>query len=165
MTKQNQLLVILVFCFLFLLSPQSYAQDLNNETDSILTSAEALFKAMQAKDYERIWGGLSQKSQDTIVLDTYNAIKAHGENNSQESVGKDFTGGGILAVAYWNVFLKKFDPVMILDQSKWEMETVKSDKAEIKITYKKAQNPAILKMFKEAGIWKVGLTESFWTRK
>jgi hypothetical protein len=61
--------------------------------------------------------------------------------------------------------MKNFDPNMVLEQSKWEIESVKSDKAEIRILYKKASNPAILRMFKEQGRWKAGLVESFWTRK
>ncbi len=120
---------------------------------------------MQKKDYAQIWGSLSQKSRDTIVQDTYKALKPNAGDNTEESIGKDFTGSGSLSRAYWNAFLNKFDPIMILEQSRWEMESIKSDKAEIKIIYKKAQSPAILQMFKEDGMWKVGLTESFWTRK
>jgi hypothetical protein len=162
---KNQQLVILVIYFIFQLSPHIYAEDLNNEADSILTSAESLFKAMQKKDYAQIWGSLSQKSRGTIVQDTYKALNPKAGGYTEESIGKDFTGGGSLSGAYWNAFLNKFDPIMILDQSRWEMESIKSDKAEIKIIYKKAQSPAILKMFKEDCIWKVGLTESFWARK
>jgi hypothetical protein len=162
---KNRQLVILVIFFILQVSPYLYAEDLNNEAGSILTSAESLFKAMQQKDYAQIWGALSQKSRDTIVQDTYNASKPNGGDHSEESIGKDFAGGGLLSSAYWNAFLKKFDPIMILEQSRWEMETIKIDEAEIKIIYKKAQSPAILKMFKEGGIWRVGLTESFWTRK
>ena len=162
---ENKQLVILVIFFIFQVSPHVYAKDLNNEAGGILTSAESLFKAMQKKDYAQIWRSLSQKSRDTIVQDTYKALQPNAGDYSKESIGKDFTGGGSLSSAYWNAFLNKFDPIMILEQSRWEMESIKSDKAEIKIIYKKAQSPAILKMFKEDDIWKVGLTESFWTRK
>jgi hypothetical protein len=162
---KNRQLVILFIYFIFQFSPHVYAEDLNNETGSILTSAETLFKAMQKKEYAQIWGSLSQKSRDTIVQDTYKALKPKGGNYTEEGIGKDFTGEGSLSRAYWDAFLKKFDPTMILEESRWEMESIKSDKAEIKIIYKKAQSPAMLKMFKEDGIWKVGLTETFWTRK
>jgi hypothetical protein len=162
---KNKQLVILVIFFIFQLSSHIYAEELNNEAGSILASAESLFKVMQKKDYAQIWGSLSQKSRDTIVQDTYKALKPNAGDYTEENIGKDFTGGGSLSSAYWNAFLKKFDPIMILEQSRWEMESIKSDKAEIKIIYKKAQSPAILKMFKEDGIWKVGLTETFWTRK
>jgi hypothetical protein len=162
---KNKKIVISVILFVLQVCPYLYAEDLNNETGSILTSAESLFKAMQQKDYARIWESLSKGSQDTIVQDTYKALKPNGGNSTEEAIGKDFIRGGSLSSAYWDAFLKKFDPIMILDQSRWEMESIKSDKAEIKIIYKKAQSPAILKMFKEDGIWKVGLTESFWTRK
>ena len=163
MKKQH--VVILVIFLILQLSPHSYAEDLNNEESIILTSAESLFKSMQKKDYAQIWGFLSQKSRDTIVQDTFKALKPDAGDYSEERIGKDFSGGGSLSSAYWNAFLQKFDPIMILEQSRWEMESIKSDKAEIKIIYKKAQSPAILKMFKEDGAWKVGLTETFWTRK
>jgi hypothetical protein len=162
---KNQQLVILVIFFIFQFSTYLYAEDLNNEAGSILTSAESLFKSMQRKDYAQIWVSLSQKSRDTIVQDTYKALKPSGRDYTEESIGRDFTGGGSLSMEYWNAFLQKFDPIMILEQSRWEMESIKSDEAEIKIIHKKAQSHAILKMFKERGIWKVGLTESFWTRK
>lgn len=38
-------------------------------------------------------------------------------------------------------------------------------RAQIVITYKKAEKPATLHMVGESGMWKVGLTESFWSRK
>jgi hypothetical protein len=162
---KNRLRVILAVFLILQISPHIYAEELNKEADGILTSAESLFKAMQKKDYARIWGFLSQKSRDTIVQDTYKALIPDAGSYSEENIGKDFSGGGSLSTAYWNAFLSKFDPAMILDQSRWEMESVKDDNAEIKITYNKAENPAILKMFKEDGVWKVGLTETFWTRK
>jgi hypothetical protein len=161
----NKYIVIILAVHLILLSPSASALEMNNDADALLTSAESLFKFMQQKNYSQIWKYLSQKSRDTIVQDTYKALKPIAGDYSEENIGKDFIGGGLLSSAYWNAFLNNFDPIMILEQSRWEIESIKSDKAEIKITYKKAENPAILKMFKEDGMWKVGLTESFWTRK
>jgi hypothetical protein len=162
---KNQKFVIFVIFLIVQLSTHIHAEDLNNEEGTILTSAESLFKSMQKKDYAQIWRSLSQESRDTIVQDTYKALNPNSGVYSEESLGKDFTTGGSLSTAYWNAFLQKFDPMMVLEQSRWEMESIKSDKAEIRIIYKKAQSPAFLKMFKEDGLWKAGLVESFWTRK
>jgi hypothetical protein len=154
--------MIIVIC---LLSPCVYAQDVHSEADAVLTSAESLFKAMQKKDFPQVWAGLSQKSRDTLVKDTYAAVKPTGDTYSEDSIYKDFAGGGTLSRSYWNAFLQKFDPILVLEQSRWEMASIKTDVAEIRILYKKAQNPAVLLMVKEDGTWKVGLTESFWARK
>jgi hypothetical protein len=120
---------------------------------------------MQKKDYARIWEHLTQNSKDTIVQDTKKAIKSNAEEYSVGHIMNDFVCGQALSQAYWNAFLKNFDPNIVLEQSKWEIESVKSDKSEIKILYKKSSNPAILIMLKEQGEWKAGLVESFWTRK
>ncbi|MCK7471324.1 MAG: hypothetical protein MZU95_11495 [Desulfomicrobium escambiense] len=80
---KNRQLVILFIYFIVQFSPHVYAEDLNNETGSILTSAETLFKAMQKKEYAQIWGSLSQKSRDTIVQDTYKALKPKGGNYTE----------------------------------------------------------------------------------
>jgi len=141
------------------------AQDQDPVTLAVLSSAETLFKAMQKKDFPGVWAGLSHKSRDTIVQDTFRAVKPTGGNNTEESVSRDFAAGGTLSSAYWNAFLNKFDPAMILEQSRWESVSVKDESADIRILYKNAQNPAVLHMVKEDGVWKVGLTETFWARK
>ncbi len=45
------------------------------------------------------------------------------------------------------------------------MGHIRPDSAELLITHKRSQKPARLQMFKENGTWKVGLVETFWTRK
>lgn len=162
---KKSLYIILVSFFIFQISTHTCADELNRETDIVLTSAESLFKLMQSKDYAKIWGFLSQKSRDTIVHDTYKAIKANSGICSEEHIYKDFAGGNKLSRAYWDAFLHNFDPKMILEQSKWEIGSINKDNAEITIIFIKAKNPATLKMYKEEGIWRVGLVESFWTRK
>jgi hypothetical protein len=161
---KNSLPAILASFFILAVSTVR-AQEVDIETSSILSSAESFFQSMQKKDYARIWEYLTQISKDTIVQDTVKAIKSNAEKDSEEHIKNDFACGDALSQAYWNAFMKNFDPNMVLEQSKWEIESVKSDKAEIRILYKKASNPAILRMFKEQGIWKAGLVESFWTRK
>ncbi len=141
------------------------AQEISPETDSILTTADSLFKSMHKREYARIWELLSEASRNTIVQDTFEAIKGKGGQCPAERISADFSRGDTISKAYWDAFLQRFSPDMILNQSTWEMESIKDGSADIRITYKKARHPAILRMFKEGGSWKVGLTESFWTRK
>lgn len=54
---------------------------------------------------------------------------------------------------------------MVLNHCSWEIKSIKEKKAIIKLTYEKSERPALLKMFKEKGKWKVGLVETFWPRK
>jgi len=42
---------------------------------------------------------------------------------------------------------------------------VKKDRAEIVLRYRKSDHDAILKLFFEAGAWRVGLDETFSTRQ
>jgi hypothetical protein len=157
--------VILTSLFILAAISPGWAQEGDFETSAVLSSAESFFQSMQKMDYARVWEYLTQNSKDTIVQDTIKAMKSHAKEYSVGHVMNDFACGEALSQAYWNAFMKNFDPIMVLEQSKWEIESVKSDKAEIRILYKKASNPAILRMFKEQGIWKAGLVESFWTRK
>lgn len=133
--------------------------------DRMLGSAEALFQAMQQREYVRVWSLLSRTSQQTIVQDTYRSIQSHQGDATTERIAQGFNAGDELASSYWNAFLKTFDPVMILEQSKWEIGSLKDDQGLIKLTYRKAEKPALLKMYREDGAWKVGLTESFWGGK
>lgn len=159
----KKLSIVLLF-FLFLNFPYvSIASD--REMEVILTASEGLFKAMKGKNYKRIWESITHKSQKTIEKDVYKAIIKSGTNISEEQVSSDFTNCANLCQSYWNAFLINFDPDLVLNHSKWEMGTVKKDEAEIIITYKKSERPAILKLFKEGGQWRVGLVETFWTRK
>jgi len=157
--------MIAIACLLMLAAPSKGAQDVTPDMDVMLKSAESVFKAMQARQYTQIWQKLTQKSRQTVVKDTFKAIKANQGNASEDRIERGFIVGDELSKAYWDSFLKNFDPVLILDQSVWEIESVKNDHASIKMTFRKAQRPAILKMYKEEGVWKVGLTESFWASK
>lgn len=141
------------------------AAEVSQEMDTLLKSAESLFQSMQQKEYARIWELLSQKSRQTIANDTFKALKSQQIDITEEQVYQDFTAGSELAKAYWDSFVNNFNPILILEQSKWEIGKIKGDQAQIKITYRKAEKPAFLKMYKQDGIWKVGLTESFWAGK
>lgn len=73
--------------------------------------------------------------------------------------------GGYIAKAYWNGYLKSFNPKIALKYSRWKIKFIRSDSAEIQINYIYSKQTALLKVFKENKEWKFGLIESFWTRK
>jgi hypothetical protein len=156
-------LLICLLASLCFLPVHLRAGDPGQETDAVLNAAEGLFMAMQGKDYEKIWTLITRKSRSTIAANTCAAIKS--PSSTKDSVADDFSRGGPISRAYWDAFLKNFDPAMILDQSRWEMGQVGDDRAEIVITHKKAQKAVVLYMAKEDGMWRAGLTESFWSRK
>lgn len=134
------------------------------EVDAVLTAAESLFVKLKAKEYKTVWGLLTEKSKETIADDTYKSLTKAGGTPSRDVISSDFSRGGPVSDAYWQGFLGVFDPDMALGQSAWRMGMLKNDRAEINILYKKSEKPAVLKMFKEKGLWKVGLVETFWSR-
>jgi hypothetical protein len=69
-----------------------------------------------------------------------------------------------LAKAYWISYLNAFDPDSVLEQSKWGMGAIKKDKAEISILYKESAKPAVLILYMEGNVWKVGPEETFGPR-
>ena len=159
------LLPVLLFC-LFLMPFAETAKAAAGETDSVLISAESLFKAMKQTNYAEIWMGLTQKSRKIIAEDVFKKTKGAGQTGySVDAVEKDFDGNGPVAKEYWDAFLQSFNPDEVLERSTWEIGFVKKDTAEICLLHKNAENPARLKMFKENGQWKVGLVETFWNRK
>jgi len=134
------------------------------EAEAVLSAAEGLFNAMKARDYPAVWRGLSAKSQKVIVKGVRKALARVRIEATDAQVRDDFARGGELARAYWDAYLVQFDPRSALEQSKWDMGAVKKDKAEIVLLHKKSDHPAILKMFREDGAWKVGLDETFSSR-
>jgi hypothetical protein len=121
---------------------------------------------MKAREYPAIWNGLTEKSKTTIAVEVLKAVKAPENGGySIERVSIDFAQGGPLARSYWNAFLDNFSPETVLEQSTWEVGTVRKGTAEISIHFSKAERPAWLKMFKEGTRWKVGLVETFWGRR
>jgi len=147
---------------ILLIGSISVSAQTGDETDKILQVAESCFKAMKQKDYVGIWNTLSTKSKTTIAGDVF---KRAAGTYSKEQVVTDFSIGGLIARSYWNEYLFHFDPDTVLEQSKWEMGPIAKQGAEIILQYKKAEQPALLKMFKENDHWKVGLIESFGTER
>jgi hypothetical protein len=154
---------------------------------AILARAESLFQSMKSRDYPAIFAALSAKSRETIVAETSSALataskqappgKTSGADTSSapgatakipdpgiEAVRNDFVAGGPIARDYWDAFLRRFDPDAALEHSRWEIGSVGKDRAEILLTHHGAERPAVLKMFLEAGGWKAGLVETFWSR-
>jgi hypothetical protein len=139
-----------------------FAQAGAAEADRILDAGEACFKAMKQKEYAAIWESLSAKSQSAIVGDV---TKRAAQTYSKAQIGADFSIGGLIAKSYWDEYLFYFDPDTVLEQSRWEMGSIGKQQAEIILQYKKAEQPARLKLFKEGNQWKVGLIETFGTER
>ncbi len=120
---------------------------------------------MKGHDYAAIWKGLSARSRSAIVDDTVRAIAESGDAAATpQSVRKDFEESGPLAREYWEGYLGRFDPVQVLEESRWEEVTLGEERAEIRIVHKRGKKPAYLQMFREEGGWKVGLVETFEAR-
>ena len=157
---------IIILLLAFLSFSLALADDTDRELGDILASAESLFKTMRARDYPGIWDVLTSTSQKTILDETGKAIaRSGGKEIPLDGLRKDFEAGGPIARGYWSGFLANFNPDIALEQSRWERGKIAGDRAEIPITYKTAEKPALLKLFRENGRWKAGLVETFWGRK
>lgn len=177
--------MLLLFAFFFVAVPAYAAPpEENPAVPEILDRAESLFQSMKARDYRAIFAALSVKSRETIVAETTSALASAakrarpGESTAAdpppapardpapglEAVRGDFIAGGPIAHDYWDAFLRRFDPDAALEHSRWEIGSVGKDRAEILLTHRGAERPAVLKMFLEAGGWKTGLVETFWSR-
>lgn len=167
----NYFLLFFIIFLLFFAAVPAQAQKADDQFNAVLSSAESFFKSLKEKNYTIAWSLLSQKSQDTIIDDVFKEILKNQSPQTpaleypKEQINADFKTGGSLSRSYWNSFLVYFNPDFVLEQSKWDMGTIKKDIAEISIQYKKSDNPAMLRMHKENNAWKVGLVETFWIRK
>jgi len=149
---------------------------------AILAGAESLFQSMKSRDYPAIFAALSAKSRETIVAETSSALDAAAQappgkataadapsapardaSPGPEAVRADFIAGGPIARDYWDAFLRRFDPDVALEHSRWQIGYVGNDRAEILLTRHGADRPATLKMYREDGGWNVGLVETFWS--
>ncbi len=162
---RSRVIAFLVF-FLFCTSSSYAAPPISSDIDAALNAAESLFQTMKEKDYRRIWALLTQKSKEVIVSDVIKAETNRGNPDlTKQNVTVDFSDGGPLSRSYWNAFLDNFDPDAVLTQSKWDVGKFQKNRGEIVIRYRKSEGPALLQMYKEQGLWKVGLVETFWSRK
>ena len=136
-----------------------------NALNEILYPAEAFFISIKESDFETSWDLLSEKSKDKIIDEIYDASRDNGVEIEKDDIRRNFRQNGLIARNFWNAARSKFNPDMVLEQSHWELGFVKNLKAEITITYRKSSRPSKLKMYKESGSWRVGLVESFWSRR
>ena len=161
---KNFIAICLIVGLTFHFTSVASSENHDSETNNILFSAEALFKAMKEKNYSAIWKFLTIKSKTAIVKNLRKASDKAGVKCSEELISTDFGIGGPLSKAYWDSYLAEFDPDMVLEHSKWEMGITKNKKTAIIIHYEKSERPAILNLSKEEEIWKVGLEETFAAR-
>lgn len=134
-------------------------------TEDILNAAESVFQNMSKASYPALWAGLTAESRKSVIRNVRKALGKTGLDYAEERIRVDFERGEELARGYWTGYLSQFDTKTVLEESKWSMGEVKKDKAEIVIRYKKSGQDAILKMFREGGVWKVGLHETFSARE
>jgi len=142
-------------------SPEKSAKTI----DAILYSAEDFFICFNKSDYKTVWELLSEKSKNKIIDEIYDASRDNGSKIEKDAIRRSFRQKGLIASNFWNAARSKFNPDMVLEESHWEIGFIKNNKAEIIITYKKSPRPSKLKMYKESGSWRVGLVETFWSRK
>lgn len=155
--------MFLICCLLLPAKPQAAGDA--RDVGSVLSAAEAVFQNMSQAAYPALWRGLSVQSRRSIIKNVRKAIGKGGFDYADERIGADFAAGGDLARDYWTNYVLQFEPRLVLEESKWTMGEIKKDTAEIIIRYRKSDRDAILKMFREEGAWKVGLEETFSTRK
>ena len=154
----------LALCLLFIL-PDFVYEAHGKDALPVLEAAESLFKAMKARNYPETWDMLTLKSRESILDDVHKAIAKEGANISRDDLRADFTSGGPYATAYWGAYMDVFDPDSVLEHSKWDKVKANKNDAEVVLHHKKSEHPAILKLFKEDGAWKVGLEETFRPRR
>jgi hypothetical protein len=157
-------LVVALLCFMALPAVMRAAAEPKEEAE-ILNAAESVFLSMAKKDFPAIWRGLTADTQHAIVRNVHKAVVKAGMTFSEEEVRTDFEKGGGLAPDYWGGYLSRFDPKTVLEESRWTFGEFKKDRAEILLRYQKSDYDARLKMFREGGLWKVGLDETFSNRQ
>jgi len=156
-------IIVLISIFFLTTNVTAFAGEI--EEDKILSAADNVFVQMKNKDYKAIWQSITSKTKEIIINDVYKASKKYNSEIKKEHLANDFSSNGPNSQVYWDSYLTVFDPVMALEQCKWEMGEIGKKEAEVILQYKKSDKPAILKMYKENNEWKVGLEESFGTRK
>lgn len=167
------LFLTLILCMFLLPVHHAWATDsMEMQQEKVLAVAEKLFVAMKSKNYQAIWTLISAKTQNIIIKDVRKENQKVNKENPKANLDiqedvliNDFISGGVNSKAYWNGFLSVFNPDIVLDRCKWDMGKITKNEAKIILQYKTAEKPAILKMFKEDGKWKVGLEESFGARR
>lgn len=142
----------------------SLAQSYDDENViRLLTTAKGFFRSIENRDYAVIWDTITVKSRAQIIKNVHKAQKGTGERSSMVQIRTDFANCAVTCRSFWDAYFNAFDPKLALEESRWEIGFVKKRKAEILITHRDSERPAQLKMYREKGVWKVGLMETFWT--
>jgi hypothetical protein len=150
---------------LFLTSCQHVQKELNRAGESrILAAAESFFLALRDGSFDGAWRLLTKKSRERIIDDVFRSMRKEDDSVEREDVADDFRENGILFRSYWNSFRAGVDVDSVLDKSRWEMGEVEGNLAVINITYPESSGITRLKLYREQGLWKVGLVETFRTR-
>jgi hypothetical protein len=161
---RNITLSCLALCLLFV-PPSLVYEAHGKDVLPVLEAAESLFKAMKARNYPKTWDMLTLKSREGILDDVHKTVVKDGAKISRDDLRADFASGGPYATAYWGAYLNVFDPDSVLEHSKWDKVKANTNDAEVILHHKKSDHPAILKLFRENGAWKVGLEETFRPRR
>lgn len=159
-----QALIIAILCFLAFPAVVAAAED-QKETAEILDAAEAVFQNMVKRDYPALWRGLTAETQRNIIRNVQKAEGKVGREHTEEQLRSAFRNGETLAREYWEAYLTQFDPKTVLNESRWSMGPVIKNRTEIILRHHKSDYDARLKMFREEGLWRVGLDETFSTRQ
>lgn len=160
-----RIIAVFIICFFCVLPSNGYAAGPSEEEiNNVLDPAESLFKAMKDKQYPVIWTMITEKTKKKIIDSTYRELKKAGTEIGRDKIETDFQKGEAISQAYWDGYLLIFNPQLVLEHSQWTIAMMDRDKTEINIHFKKSKYPAVLKLFKENGQWKIGLHETFGAR-
>ncbi|NOZ70049.1 MAG: hypothetical protein GXP46_12595 [Deferribacteres bacterium] len=141
-----------------------HLRDREQSPAPVLESAEEFFVSLESGRYDTAWELLTEKSHEAIIDDVYQASLKIQKDIRKDVIIGDFRNRGIIFSNYWRAFARNLDTAMILERSRWEIGYIKPAKAEILISHRGAP-PARLMMFMENHKWKVGLVETFRTKK
>lgn len=155
---------IYLLLFISLLLPLT-AFSSEEEISEVFSSAEKLFMSMRDRNYVLIWQSLTNETQQKTTHSIFRDLAGKGINLDRAAIANDFEAGGKIAKAYWDAYLSIFDPDDALSQSQWSIKKLKKDVAEINVHYKKSENTAVIKLYRQHNVWKVGLEESFGARR
>ncbi len=112
----------------------------------------AFFKALQSRDYTKVWTLLTHHSRETIVGLLAKSWKVH----SAEELARMFEHGHSIAEIYWQQFTQNTKMQTWLEQSYQQMGQTGSE-----ILVKASPSGVHLMVFQEQGNWKLGYIETF----
>ncbi len=157
--------ILTFICIFCIVTGTVRAEENSGEIDLILSSAEDFFLSLSEGEYETSWDLLSEKSRARIIDDVYRSSLKMNKKTTKDDILNKFSKKGVFFKTYWNSFRSTFNTEIVLEQSLWKMGSIEKERAEIIISYRKSDQPAILKMLRENNKWKVGIAETFFKWK